>query len=436
MELWEISYNKALVLKKNQNYEESSYYFVNAIGYAPGQLVLIKGFTDLLIEWAQQLEHQGDEVTSFQQLDRAESFLVNAVPFVKPEDLPEILILLKSINQLKEDNSSTPPSEEDPCEAQANNDLALYKEGKFNSSDHGSSKEIQQRLEKLLVVQQLLSSLPHDKLPDQTALDNDIIRLQRGFQFESLYEEASNLLLMARATKATAGAMILQNVENLARQLVTWPEIDDRQERIIDLLRKLKVESDRILDLSRNEDSEIAWNAFIKVHGTKIQDAKNWFTKKDSEIKGSSQQYIDELKDIMRVLQELLPRLNHLDIYRKAVSLAEELGLLMGQAANTQQMEYNKWVMSLLIEAMRKGDEYIGIIDNEKALAKSMVDILGPIDTRVLTQEVSRCYTEVFEHLFSHLDRPHTDKDFESEGSKLKLLKDLFEHSKRTMQDF
>jgi hypothetical protein len=86
---------------------------------------------------------------------------------------------------------------------------------------------------------------------------------------------------------------------------------------------------------------------------------------------------------------------------------------------------------------MERGDKLIGTIsDDEDNLGAAMLDDLGPIDTRPLTQEVSRCYSEVFEHFFQRLDKPDDERDFEKQRTRLGFLKALPNRKKRPLSDF
>ena len=105
-----------------KNYEEASFYFVNALSFAPGDLGLIKGFVKLLNDWSQQSSINGDDLSSLQQLERAENFIINSVPFVSPNELPELLTILKETTNIKEEFSKVSPLEEDPREIEARKD--------------------------------------------------------------------------------------------------------------------------------------------------------------------------------------------------------------------------------------------------------------------------------------------------------------------------
>ena len=438
MELWEKSFKKALEIQNKKDYEEASYYFVNALSFAPGNLVLIKGFTKLLNDWSQQYKINGDDLSAFQQLERAENFIVNSVPFVSPDELPELLNILKETKNIKEELSKESPIEEDPREIEARKDLALYKEGKFNSSDQGTAIELQQRLEKLQLVHELMNNTIDEDSIIKSKLEKDIYKLQLGLQYENLFEEAERLISLAKskADKSSA-AMILQHSENLIRQLLTWPEKDHRAIRIETLLIILKKEADQISDASRKEESELIYDDFYESQQSNMQKANAWSVSSIYTSDRNCQKQIELLSIIMRALQEVLPKLNHIDASNKAFGLAEKLTELMNQANNAQSKRYNGWVMSQMKEAMKAGNANTSFYwDNEVTLCNNMKTIFGQIDTRYLTFEVNRCYSEVFEELFKHLHSPKNENDFEKEGSKLKLLKEIFEHKKISIQDF
>ncbi len=438
MELWEISFKKAIEIQNTKNYEEASYYFVNALSFAPGNLALIKGFITLLSEWSSQFKIDGDDLSAFQQVERSENFIISSVPFVSPEDLPELLSVLKSIRKVKEEFSNETPIEKDPREVEAMKDLDLYKRGKLDTSTQGSFAAIQKNLERLQLVQELISNaIVEDNTTIQSKLEHDINKLQQALQYENLYAEAEKFMSLATSkSNNSSAAMILQHSENLVRQLLTWPEKDDRDERTASLLKTLKEKAEMISDISRKKESEAIWVSFIESQHSNVKKANGWLAPSKDTNDKNCQDQIELLSTIMRALQEVLPKLNHQDIANKAVNLAENLSDLMNKTNISQSKRYNGWVMSKMKDAMKLGDEHTGIIDNEIALCDGMIKIFGEIDTRLLTHEVNRCYSEVFEHLFSHLHKPSDEKDFETKGSKLRLLKKMFECEKISIKGF
>ena len=157
-QLWEISFKKALEMQNIKNYEEASFYFVNALSFAPGDLGLIKGFVKLLNDWSEQSRINGDDLSTLQQLERAENFIINSVSFVTPDELPELLTILNEIKNIKDEFSKASPIEKDPREIEARKDLALYKKGEFDSSDQGTVAKLQNKLERLQLIQELINN--------------------------------------------------------------------------------------------------------------------------------------------------------------------------------------------------------------------------------------------------------------------------------------
>ncbi len=68
--------------------------------------------------------------------------------------------------------------------------------------------------------------------------------------------------------------------------------------------------------------------------------------------------------------------------------------------------------------------------------ARTMIQHFGPIDLRILSHEVQRCYNEVFELLFQKLDSPDDAKDFDKRGTKLHVLKAMMKTPKTPLGDF
>ncbi len=526
MESWEDSFQQAIALRKQCRYEDATYYLVNALGTAPGQMSLIAEFTDLLRAWARQAKDQGDGGSAFQNLERAEGFLRDRLPFVASSDVPKLLQLIRDVIQERDTSFAAPPAEQDPRDVQARQDIAALSSGEFDLSDQGKALEIQRRIERLRGVLELLPTMdPGEKLnqipwrfslkaekakkvelhssfltgvwqkgimlkkddnalwattvpvpinrvveykfmvdgvdwvedqanpPKDTHANSSILtfsyaswleerigRLEMAFRFETLFEEVHRLLETARThPHRSAAVMLLQQAEQAVRQLVTWPENDGRVQKIGQMLDKLRIEGDRMAEAGRKDDAEAVWDRFQLTFEQQLVEARYWFAGNGpAKIDGSGhiQNQIRRIQVLMRALQDVLPKLNHQDVAKKAIVVAEEFSNLMTVASQKQQRAYNEWAMTLLKKAMKEGDVHTGVIDDEVSLGKSMENNFGPIDTRLLTQEVHRCYTEVFEHLFSHLDKPDNENDFEKPGAKLKLLRDLFAFQKKDPQDF
>ena len=146
---------------------------------------------------------------------------------------------------------------------------------------------------------------------------------------------------------------------------------------------------------------------------------------------------LERLQRIMTQVQRELPRLVAPTISADAVKLVEELRDFGVKASEAQQKRYNEWAMNRIKVGMEKGVECLGVIsDDEETLGERMVEYFGDIDTRLLTMEVQRCQTEVFEYLFKELHGPKKKDDFESKGHKLKLLKDMFKKRKQKITAF
>ena len=106
----------------------------------------------------------------------------------------------------------------------------------------------------------------------------------------------------------------------------------------------------------------------------------------------------------------------------EAVSNAHE-----GISQRRQQV-YNQFAMARLKSGFAKAQEDgVGLWDDKEEIANVLVDYLAELDQRYLTSEVGRCYSEVFETLYSKLKKAKGEDDFDEEGRKLNALKRMYE---------
>jgi tetratricopeptide (TPR) repeat protein len=270
-----------------------------------------------------------------------------------------------------------------------------------------------------------------------TWLSEQLAAMEAASQFESIYTDAGRLLEeAARKPSPAAAALCLQGAEQIARQLATWIAPGERQRRIGELLERLRVEGDRVADKARDVESREAWARFEgSVHG-ELNTARAWHPVWTGEPSGQVQEQVERLQSLAKQLGRAAVQMNGPAESSLTEKLGEELGKLLIEAKKAQMRFYNRWVIARLTVLMKEGDARIGIIDDELGLGDRMLEHLGPIDTRYLTFEVNRCFSEVFEHFFSHLHKPDDETDFTTRGHKLWLLASLYEASKTDISRF
>jgi len=135
-------------------------------------------------------------------------------------------------------------------------------------------------------------------------------------------------------------------------------------------------------------------------------------------------------------LQEVAAHVAGTTFAQKMNDAAAILNESVSKALAAQQTRYDRWAVARVRSGYEKGKKHIGIIDEEELLGDEMISSFGSIDTRLLGHEAQRCYSEVFELLFEHLDKPDEPGDFDKRGNKLYVLSRMMGAKKRTLADF
>ncbi len=447
----EEAFAKAIEYREQGNFEASECYFTNALAQSPGKLSFIRGY----VETIQRTARIVDAAEGVQRLQWLESFLRERVSHVATDDVPMILELVKTIVADRKLLSPELPTVLDEEEQLLAKKLRTWKEGQANDSVPERLQDIDAGLADLDHLRQYAVSVGESG--DSSAvgkLDQTIGRFRTAQQFELLLEEASGLLDRAtRQEDSLACSYHLQMSETAIRQLVLLTdrvEGNTRHDKVDKLLARFRSENEA---LARRE-SEAVWAAFNAETNVEQQKARLWnepnskpFSPSGSDqeaLECVCQQQLDRIRAIAERLQTNLPKLVHEDRSKQAMALLAELNTLAAAASVAQQQRYNVWALGCIQACLHEGHKYISFTDHlgistfndEKALGKVMVEKFGPVDIRLLTTEVQRCYHEVFEHLFAKLKSPSKDDDFQIEGSKLTVLNQMFNSKKKELSDF
>jgi hypothetical protein len=330
------------------------------------------------------------------------------------------------------------PTVEDDRDIQVKRDLSLFKENNLDLTDECSTSVLNDKLIKLQNLKEMAITLDESEKV-VNAIDRYLNDIQLSLQFETVFENAQMLLNSSKKNNyPSQSAMLLQQVEGMVRQLVSWPKNDDRPRRIENLIAELRQESDRLFNTEKKLESNRIFAEFKSYNKSLIADVESQDSalKNGSSPSGAWQEQLIKIQQLVKSIQEIFPKINDSEVYNLAIKCLEQFNNMGLNATIAQQKQYNSWAMSRIKDAMKEGDKHTGLIDDEAALSKSMKKLFGPIDTRFLTHEVNRCYTEVFEHLFSHLDAPDDEEDFKKEGTKLNLLKEMSDYPKKPLSDF
>lgn len=428
---WKKAYKIANDLSEQNKYKEASYYFINALAKAPGEIQIIKNYADTLFKLVTVSHCQGDIEEAFRQFEWLEMFLMDRLTFVRTEDVPQIIDLASNYAKNKTSLFPTPEDFADPEEKRLEEKLNQYKNNKLAENT---------KLEEFEELREYLDTIEYEDeegLLEQLDLKINIKRNDQ--QARKLLEEGKALMSLSKELNSSSEkAYCLQICENIIRQLVVQKTLLNDQIKIeIDkLLKDLSEASKNIVDKSREEESKIIWDKFENDNNDNLRLIRTW-SFPESLRSSLCQGQLDRIQKVILNIQKTVSQLTHNDYSDKASELIEQLSKFEEKANISQQKSYNEWAISNLKSAMQKGTEYVKTVKDDKAgIGETLIKYLAKIEPRFLTQEVQRIYSEVFEYLFNKLKKPKDEEDFEDNVRKLKVLKDMYDIPKKQLKDY
>ncbi len=429
------AYASALSLRDQGRLEEATFYFINALARAPGSVNIIAEYAATVREMARQ----SDAAEAARKLEWVEAFVRERIAHVDPQEIPSLLTLAAAVNGQRESLARPAEAAIDQEETVLAEQLGLLRHGQFDRDIPDSREGIETRLVQLECVRDYAVSDGEPRESKLIGLLETLIELFRTtLQVESLLREGKDLLnLAADQLSPTASSYCLQLCETALRQLLVLKNRVDgmRQERIDQLLEDLKAGS----ELVTKRESESLWTAFERIRQAELTTVQSWKAPSHADPDSACQQQLDRIRHLGEQVQAVLPRLSHADISRRAVALMADLSKAAINAGVEQQKRYNRWAIARIQGCLSTGLKCVGmvsVLNDKTGVGNAIVGELGPIDTRMLTMEVQRCYHEVFEHLFGQLGSPNSSDDFNTDGCKLKVLRDMFDQAKKEPGDF
>jgi hypothetical protein len=284
-----------------------------------------------------------------------------------------------------------------------------------------------------------------DSLPEETAedvirnLDNAIAWCRLAVSFDAARVEADRLVGAAAAIPAIERAgYLLQHADSILRPFaVEGDRLDGHRQKALDeALKRLKAESDNLTRRAREAEAKDKWESFWEQHGSAIESCRSWTAPSEADPDGSCQSHINSTRRVAQALQEVAAHVAGTTFAQKMNDAAAILNESVSKALAAQQTRYDRWAVARVRSGYEKGKKHIRIIDEEELLGDKMISSFGSIDTRLLGHEAQRCYSEVFELLFEHLDKPDEPGDFDKRGNKLYVLSRMMGAKKRTLADF
>lgn len=407
---WETSFQKGNECVDKGNIRLATFYYVNALGKAPGNMTVIQKYREVI---QNAIAKSTDVEEKFSYYTALESFLQNQISTVEVGKVEQI--------------------------SQWLNDLAAERDKLENDAvaDSGSAEEADDVTDN--------SSDTFDELK------NALEKLEASVR-QSLETGLSNPVYLDIASYQ------LQECEQIMRSIIALaPQLDQtRQESVAACYAGLQKLSEDVV----NQKSKVLWDAFYAEHQKFVNDYNGLSVVKTTptenpSIPGNMEKRLKLIQKEMAKLQALLPKLSEKYVgdmsidYAKdsfkaqnASALIQQMQLWQSESAEKQFQAFNKWAVEKIRTANDKAYEAVGWVTNGKAgrgtIANALIDNLGPIDTRFLTSEVNRCYQEVLnKYLASNQLNPvKNDDSWKEEGNMGHTMLQLIEKPKVKLSQF
>ncbi len=362
---WETSFQKGNECVDKGNIRLATFYYVNALGKAPGNMTVIQKYREVI---KNAIDKSTNVEEKFGYYTALESFLQNQISTVSTDKVELVSQWLDELasNRDKLENDvvadTVPEVSED-----------IENESSDNPFD------------------ELISALNDQEMNVRQSL-------KKGIN-DSVYLDVASYQL--------------QECEQIIRSIITLAaqQDNDKQELVSKSYKELKSLSEEVV----NQKSKVLWDAFYTEHEKFVKEFNSLSFASDypsSYGDGNMEKRLKLIQKEMAKIQALLPKLSEKYVgdmsvdYGKssysdqnASSLIQQMQLWLNESSEKQMQLYNKWAIERIKTANNEAYKNTGNLANgEKgrvAIAKTLIDNLGPIDQRFLTSEVNRCYQEV-----------------------------------------
>lgn len=400
----------------------------HAILHLPNDISFLKDYTAIAMSLLEQVESEEKRL----RLESLENFVRGRVPHVNFDLIDSVLACADDIAKVRSAaDVATPKTLVEPAL------LAEVRAGRLGVEPPEEEGLVESRLQSL---EEALAFVEENTEPLVSKMLGDALKLTRlALECDSASKEAESIISKVSLIQSGLRApYLLQHAEAQLRPFfVEAGKLSaKRQERLKALLFSLREQGEAIAKRSRDADAKRALEAFERDYMDEIEKLKAWSPPSVCLRNGSCQQIVESTKKIAQALQGTMLQIQFSALSPRLNELANTLNDIVLRASNAQQILYNRWALQEVREGFDEGKKHTGVIDDEPALGDAMVKRFGPIDMKLINQEVQRCYSEVFELLYQKLDSPSDPKDFDKRGSKLYVLAQMMQTAKVQLSEF
>jgi len=426
------------VMAEKSNYEKGIFWIINGLGHYPGEMSLLLEAKNIITSLTKDDKSEETE----QRLAWLGSVFQEQVKKVKTEDLPQLLDWLDELNEefisLTTIVSVDEQSQSVKIEDQANTLLNEVERDSFSFSKipfNIDELELENEFEKLSKLADQIEAfeLNPQKADTLSKVKDHLIALGTARRYKAIQNEVEKVFQCIEHSLTKPEAVyLIQHIDGLLRQLVVLATSLDEQwliktSAIIDQLRKL--------DNKREQETvSIPQKAELDNFSLKINQEISNIVRRMDRNQVKLKQYGTLIKEIQNFKIQNSWCLNE----SKIKQIEDDIQNEVREISIKQHQKYNQWAIKEIRIALKLGIESMGFRTNRRKIGQAMVNHLGLIDTRYLTMEVNRMYSEVFEYLYKELKKPKRadDIDDQSNTRRLGVLNKMYNKTNRNITEF
>lgn len=262
-------------------------------------------------------------------------------------------------------------------------------------------------------------------------------------ELDTAVSEAESLIEACKKAELSLRGYILQQADQILRNYATTAMKlgGIKHNSYLKVLQLLESESNSNAREERATEARRIHQKPADDLGEAIRKARNNLNQINGSLPDKSiQTRLDMLRDPVRHLSECLPLISGTEYSDKAAKQLLEAQTTLLDLLQRQQKRYDLWALATIRSGYKYALNHISTVlpDNEAKIAIQLIKYFGEIDVRLLSPDIHRSYSEVFELLFERLNKPKKDekKDYDDKGSKLYTLKEMMEKPKKSLSDF
>lgn len=429
-------------LAEQSNHAKGIFWIINGLGHWPEEMSLLEEAKKIIASLTESLiqDHKNEEAE--QRFAWLGSVFQEQVKKVKTEDLPQLLDWMDELNEqfispttmVSADEQSQSVKIEDQADALLNEverDSFSFSKIPFNVNE----LELENEFEKMsrLADQIEAFELNPQKTDTLPKIKNCLITLRTAIQYKAIHNEVEKAFqCIEHSLTKPETVYLIQHVDGLFRQLVVLAtslgeQWQDNTSGLIDQLRQL--------DNQREQET---------ISIPQQTELDNFYSKINQEISiiyrryGKKQVKLKTFESIIKEVQVFKLQNQWCLTEDKIIKIENSIQENVNKISKEQHQEYNQWAIREIRRALKSGVEAMGIRTNRRGIGYAMITHLGHIDTRYLTIEVNRMYSEIFEYLYKELKKPKRveDIDDESNTKRLGVLKKMYDKPYKNITEF